>query len=536
MLGQFEPGLQELPSGPSTAPLNDDLPNFVHLLPPPSSFLDGSTGFRNDGKTLLHLAVLSQNCIQVKGLLSLHAPVNVQDSSGNYPLHYAARNGNLDIVSDLLGHGADIHAMGELESTPLHMAMRRVDVVRLLLKDGASLSIQDRDGNTPLHNVFLNFLDEPAGRQLYIANVLLDNNCDVNIQNKKGITPFLQLLDLPASKHPGYIDRHSFLDCVLKMLREGGNAVEPGLGGRSPIELFASRVKLIIDEEMSDIYSDDILQTLQAFLRNGASGWTYLWDRKPLVTWCFNRVAHLIRPSSSLVSLARTLCYGEKPNTIVNGTSVLHIVAETCGKAQALEFLEILFQNGADPNCKDGDGMTPLMLALETRLVTQEAKDFILALVKNGADPWIFEPTGNCAFYEVFRNFSKVSITFIADILVCDIFNREQRNSGVLNTENTRTIASRSPEWAEALTARTWSEGLQAWTHHRNTLPAGIDPDMLMHTARFVLAETHLRLARVWFDEPEQELGYVLKIFRDCRAHGIALNPKHYERLLDICP
>jgi FOG: Ankyrin repeat len=47
---------------------------------------------------------------------------NVRERHGVTPLHYAARNGHLDVVEFLLEHGADPNVQDNDGKTPLHYA------------------------------------------------------------------------------------------------------------------------------------------------------------------------------------------------------------------------------------------------------------------------------------------------------------------------------------------------------------------------------------------------------------------------------
>ena len=64
----------------------------------------------------------------------------------------ACRNDNLDIVRLLLANGADINKADYDGRTPLYLACRNdnLDIVRLLLANGADINKADYDGRTPL--------------------------------------------------------------------------------------------------------------------------------------------------------------------------------------------------------------------------------------------------------------------------------------------------------------------------------------------------------------------------------------------------
>lgn len=84
--------------------------------------------------------------------------VTAPDNSGYTALHYAARNGYVDICKLLLQHGADIDAQTKSAATPLHKAAAsgKISTVNFLLRNGARLDAQDVDGETVLHKAIQN--------------------------------------------------------------------------------------------------------------------------------------------------------------------------------------------------------------------------------------------------------------------------------------------------------------------------------------------------------------------------------------------
>lgn len=75
-------------------------------------------------------------------------------ASGYTPLHYAAREGHLDVCELLLSLGADVNATTTSGgATALHRAAftGQLRIVQLLLQAGAAPAAQDTDGQTALH-------------------------------------------------------------------------------------------------------------------------------------------------------------------------------------------------------------------------------------------------------------------------------------------------------------------------------------------------------------------------------------------------
>jgi len=66
------------------------------------------------------------------------------------PLHYAASQGEIKCLKELLLRGADIDARDDSGSTPLHWAREKVECMKELLLRGADIETKNNDGLTPL--------------------------------------------------------------------------------------------------------------------------------------------------------------------------------------------------------------------------------------------------------------------------------------------------------------------------------------------------------------------------------------------------
>lgn len=78
--------------------------------------------------------------------------VDTRDSEGDSLLHYASTWGDLRAVRLLVETGADINVLGDMDKTPLHVAVegRFLDIVEFLLTRGATQDERDAFGYTPL--------------------------------------------------------------------------------------------------------------------------------------------------------------------------------------------------------------------------------------------------------------------------------------------------------------------------------------------------------------------------------------------------
>jgi uncharacterized protein len=77
---------------------------------------------------------------------------NQVDDQSRTAMHYAAINGNLQIIAILIKAGAKLDPVDPLEDTPLHLAadQNQTEAAQLLLDAGAAVDPQNKDGMTPL--------------------------------------------------------------------------------------------------------------------------------------------------------------------------------------------------------------------------------------------------------------------------------------------------------------------------------------------------------------------------------------------------
>jgi ankyrin repeat protein len=106
----------------------------------------------------------------------------------------AAGSGDPEVVKEILRYHPKLEARDREGKTALFAAGdyrsrdvdgARVECVRLLVEAGADVNARDRDGNTPLHEIFLTDVEEE----------LLKLGADVNARNNDGETPIFTTVD-----------------------------------------------------------------------------------------------------------------------------------------------------------------------------------------------------------------------------------------------------------------------------------------------------------------------------------------------------
>ena len=111
--------------------------------------------FGSFGRALLRSAC-SKGAVNLVQSLILDADVTARDSSGNTPLHVAARGGRVEVVRTLILDGnADVTARDNTGNTPLHVAAEggKKDVVNILIFEfSCDVNVPGRLGRSLLHS------------------------------------------------------------------------------------------------------------------------------------------------------------------------------------------------------------------------------------------------------------------------------------------------------------------------------------------------------------------------------------------------
>ena len=161
---------------------------------------------KKGGLNVLHMAAQGNNPnIIIYFKEKYNFSVNIPDSSGNLPLHWACYNSSEEAIDFLLSFMDNINIQNNDGITPLHIAIftEKPSLIKKLLKKGADVTIKDKANKTPITLSF-----ELTGYSSKITNILLssqpkksclDNFCKIKNNNKKinkelAVTPPMYLI------------------------------------------------------------------------------------------------------------------------------------------------------------------------------------------------------------------------------------------------------------------------------------------------------------------------------------------------------
>ncbi|KAJ0132111.1 hypothetical protein HZ326_24798 [Fusarium oxysporum f. sp. albedinis] len=277
---------------------------------------------------------------------------NESSSLGRSPLGVACANGCIDVVDVLLKKGADLTVTNRNGWTPLHAASynRHEHVVDLLLDRGCSADLRDKEGRTPLscaaekgHEpivrrlLAMNAVDVNARRVIYPKSVFYGAWCD-----DKEVAKFL----FPADDSP----RLGFFGSLLPSVNSGDITLVDLM--KALRHLKGAEVEAIKSGQTSVLLTaPDISNKVELVLARDVSVTT---GTTPLHLAAQNGHATVVKTLLEVSGIAT------EPVDESNQTPLL--LAAAAGHEAVVRLL--LGANGVNPNFMDGDYQTPLSLAV----------------------------------------------------------------------------------------------------------------------------------------------------------------------------
>jgi ankyrin repeat protein len=291
--------------------------------------------------------------------------VNKSDNYGNTPIFYAVKNNNINLVRMLINKGACINVVNKDGNTPVHIAAiyGRYFPVKLLINRGAFINIYNLFKKTPLElalgmeeyviNERLRYEDDSIDKiereKEMIIKELINNNADVFIKDSFGDYLINDIIERGYNPNIKYKNGDTLLsmavnkgkyDVVKKLLKKKADVNEKNNGGLTPLHIASfkgyERIVILLLKNKADVNIKNIY------------GWS------PLLISSNEKITKILIKYGAKFEKESIVSRDKKGKTPL----VFAVISEN------LFLIKSLFKNGADPNCIDIDGRTPLTYAV----------------------------------------------------------------------------------------------------------------------------------------------------------------------------
>jgi len=138
-----------------------------------------------EGLTVLHYAAMNGDTEVMRFLIEQGADIKAQDNElSRSAIHFAAENGNIDCIKYLAEMGADLQDKDSNGATALHYAAKsnKLEVVKFLVSKKIDYSAKDTRGWSAMHYA-------ANGGSLDVVKYLLAKGLNINELNNTGRTP-----------------------------------------------------------------------------------------------------------------------------------------------------------------------------------------------------------------------------------------------------------------------------------------------------------------------------------------------------------
>ena len=316
--------------------------------------------------------------------------INLQDSSGNTALHYAADRQSIEQSAELLKYGADPNIQDSKQETPLHYAAldQNYALEEILIDYGAKIDTTNNTGQTPFMIATNNFgsLQEQWDQALATRNDstlrylthYIDNSAILNRANSKGESA----LHIAAHKNNNMLT-HLLLQKKADVKIQDNNK-------QTPLHIAADLhyatepnhydlETLLIDHGAPIDISDNFGRTPLQIIINRFGQLNTQWDYA-LNTQNYDDLFYLAHYSDDSTILDTINSHGE---------TALHIAA----KKNNINLARLLLQKKANVQAQDNNKKTPLHLA-----ATDHAYELEELFIDYGAKIDVADSTGQTPF------------------------------------------------------------------------------------------------------------------------------------------
>jgi len=359
----------------------------------------------------LHRAVIEKDLFELARLLNEGEDANKKDELGNTPLHLAVtqpsiKDKKIDMraIEILEEKGAKVDVQNKEGNTPLRLAVlhpvvigRKIDmsIIENLVKKGAKVNEKDKEGNTPLHLAVLHPVVIGSKIDISIMENFVKKGAKVDSQNKKGFTPLHFAVLKPVIVDTG---------------KQKGWGKIKGLGGVYRAGFFFSKilpgiVKFLIEQGAKrEIKTEDGRTPLgMAFHGGYVKIEAHRKTRRRLPSRRGGEFAYAeevgkwwIRDNDKGVIIEALFEKGVDPSKPLSDGVIPIIFAVEKGLTKTLEFF---MKKGANPNVKDKNGDTPLLIAVKLTAARNRKIDIVAKLIEGKANLNVKDKNGDTPLF-----------------------------------------------------------------------------------------------------------------------------------------
>jgi len=415
--------------------------------------------------SILHVGAYWGFLDVIQGVLATFSDqtsLDIQDSHGWTPLHWAASNGNDDVIDALINAGATIDAQDLSQWTPLFWAVVKGHETStcLLLERSADAFHVDNDGLSPLHwsiicgweNITANLIEH--AKNLERRNIQLRRASSIS-SISSNVTPAAKDLSVAAAKAilasrmeqrpkekkvknlfqmAGELSDYTDFAKLLVLWHEGNSHSQPGLEVEGfwgvAQKVLSKRDKYGLWEEAKSklppldylrrrfllgAIADDNFDLVRGILSLRYEASLDLDDPINIQGDCYVHLAAAIACPEILLALIDN----DADRTLRNlhGSTILHRACET-GSSKMVETILELDKNKVD--AIDNEGRTPLMVLLDkgawrTDSCPHDLIRILINLIEEGANIHAEDSSGNQVIHFAMKSWSPDAIQLLID-------------------------------------------------------------------------------------------------------------------------
>ena len=325
-------------------------------------------------ETPLSLACKYNHIPIIGYLIYKGADPNTKVQFGNRVIHYATKNGYLNIVQYLIEKAnVDINSYNGNWETPFYLACEsgHLPIVEYLISKGADVSAKDANGDCAIHVATIK-------GYLQIVQYLIEKaNININIKGNNDQTPL------------HYACQQGNLSIIKYLISKGANINEKNKNGDYAIDTAVKNkqlpvVKYFTEEKTIDIKNNLKKMVFLACVYKNFSALDYLIANGANGMIQLNNGDYVIHFASKLnqLSVVRNLIEKQNVDVDIRGFDDQTPLHYACQEGH-IQMVKYLISKDANVNEKDKKEMTPLHCAAFAGIL-----DIVKVLIYNGADPY----------------------------------------------------------------------------------------------------------------------------------------------------